>query len=274
MAKFDPSPKFTLKPSEWLEWIEEFGRFRTATKLHKEDGDVQRDSLLYAMGGREAYRIFRTLLFTPPDTDTDYNTLVNNLTDYFIPKRNIIHERCIFQERVQTTSESVEEFVRDLNTLALHCDYTNTTDMVRDRFVMGIGDPLVKQKLQLMTADLSLDKAVTIARQNEQVKTQMREQLHHTAHVSEAREGGRYLRDRRRAEPQKSQTAKKNVIDVVTISILGTGSALLLARNAKTAIGEGILHLYVGHRSKRIMDQHTQLHRKSRLTVQQGRFWV
>ena len=74
---------------------------------------------------------------------------------------------------------------------------------------MGIGDPLVKQKLQLMAADWSLDKAVTIARQNEQVKTQMREQLQHTAHVSEARAGGRYVRDRRRAEPQKSQTAKK-----------------------------------------------------------------
>ena len=179
MAKFDPPPQFTFKPSEWLEWIEEFGRFRTATKLHKEDGDVQRDSLLYDMGGREANRTFGTLLFTPPDPDTDYK-----LTEYFIPKRNLIHERCIFQERVQTTSESVEEFVRDLNTLALHFDYTNTTGMVRDRFVMGIGDPLVKQKLQLMAADLSLDKAATIARQNEQVKTQMREQLQHTAHVS------------------------------------------------------------------------------------------
>ena len=208
MAKFDPPPKFTFKPTEWLEWIEEFGRFRTATKLHKEDGDVQRDSLLYAMGGREANRIFRTL-FTPPDTDTDYNTLVAKFTEYFIPKRNIIHERCLFQERVQTTSESVEGFVRELQTLALHCDYTNTTDMVRDRFVMGINDPLVKQKLQLMAADLSLDKAVSIARQNEQVKTQMREQLQHTAHVSEARAGGRYLKDRRRAEPQKSQTAQK-----------------------------------------------------------------
>ena len=130
-------------------------------------------------------------------------------TEYFIPKLNIIHERCIFQEMVQTTSESVEEFVRELQTLALHCDYTSTTEMVRDRFVMGINDPLVKQKLQLMAADLSLDKAVTIARQNEQVKTQMREQLQHTAHVSEARAGGRYVKDRRRAEPQKRQTAKK-----------------------------------------------------------------
>ena len=171
MAKLDPLPKFTFKPTEWLEWIDEFGRFRTATKLHKEDSDVQRDSLLYAMRGREANRIFRTLLFTPSDTDTDYNTLVAKFTEYFMPKRNIIHERCNFQERVQTTSQSVEEFARELQTLALRYDYTNTTEMVRDRFVMGINDPLVKQKLQLMGADLSLDKAVTIARQNEQVKT-------------------------------------------------------------------------------------------------------
>ena len=66
-----------------------------------------------------------------------------------------------------------------------------------------------KQPKQVSKQDLSLDKAVTIARQNEQVKTQMREQLQHTAHVSEARAGGRYVKDRRRAEPQKSQTAQK-----------------------------------------------------------------
>ncbi len=43
MAKFDPPPKFTFKPTEWLEWIEEFGRFLTATTLHKEDSDVQKN---------------------------------------------------------------------------------------------------------------------------------------------------------------------------------------------------------------------------------------
>ena len=31
--------------------LDEFAKFRIATKLHKEEGDVQRDSLLYAMGG-------------------------------------------------------------------------------------------------------------------------------------------------------------------------------------------------------------------------------
>ena len=38
---------------------------------------------------------------------------------------------------------------------------------------MGVIDQAVKQKLQLIT-DLSLEKAVTIARQHEQVKLQMR----------------------------------------------------------------------------------------------------
>ena len=109
MARFDPPARFTFKSNEWLEWNDEFARFRTATKLHKENGEVQRDALLYAMGGREAKRFFRTLTFVLPEVDTDYATLVSKLTDYFIPKRNIIHERCIFHDRTQNSSETVEE---------------------------------------------------------------------------------------------------------------------------------------------------------------------
>ena len=99
------------------------------------------------MGGREANRIFRTLTFVSPEVDTDYASLVSKLTYYFIPKRNIIHERCIFQDRTQNSSETVEEFVRDLQTRAIHCEYTDANEMIRDRFVMGIKDPSVKQKL-------------------------------------------------------------------------------------------------------------------------------
>ena len=51
MARFNPPAPFSIKPNEWLEWLDEFASFRIATKLHKEEGDVQRDSLLYAMGG-------------------------------------------------------------------------------------------------------------------------------------------------------------------------------------------------------------------------------
>ena len=52
---------------------------------------------------------------------------------------------------------------------------------------MGVRDQAVKQTLQLIT-DPSLDKAMTIARQHEQVKLQTREQhLEQDQHVAEAR---------------------------------------------------------------------------------------
>ena len=50
MVRFNPPVPFSFKPNEWLEWLDEIARFRIATKLHKEEGEVQRDSLLYAKG--------------------------------------------------------------------------------------------------------------------------------------------------------------------------------------------------------------------------------
>ena len=98
---------------------------------------MQRDSLLYAMGGQQTNRIFRTLTFVAPEVDTKYETVVSKLTEYFIPQRNVIHERCVFQSRQQLVNECVEEFARVRQTLAVHCEYKEqTNEMVRDRFVM------------------------------------------------------------------------------------------------------------------------------------------
>ena len=50
MAKLHAPEKFSFRPNEWEEWIEEFSRYRRAMKLHKEDGETQRDTLIYVMG--------------------------------------------------------------------------------------------------------------------------------------------------------------------------------------------------------------------------------
>ena len=54
MAKFDPPQKFSFNAGEWGDWIAEYSRFRIASKTHLEDGIIQRDALLYAMGVKEA----------------------------------------------------------------------------------------------------------------------------------------------------------------------------------------------------------------------------
>ena len=98
MARFNHPVPFSLKPNEWPEWLDEFVRFRITTKIRKGEGDVQRDSLLYANRDNKK-TIFRTLTFVAPEVDTQYETLVSNLTECFIPQRNVIHERCVFQSR-------------------------------------------------------------------------------------------------------------------------------------------------------------------------------
>lgn len=109
----------------WEEWAEEFKRIRRANKLHKEDGDIQGDSLLYAMGMNQAVQIMETFKWeTEDDCDTNFDVLMGKFEN-FLPKRNLIHDPSVFNQRAQHEGESIEEFVRALNSLVDHCGYVD-----------------------------------------------------------------------------------------------------------------------------------------------------
>ena len=108
-----------------------------------------------------------------------FETVVQKFTGYFVPKKNIRHERFIFQKRVQQQvpkgseetyrKETVEEFLRALQTLVKTCDYKDAEEMVLDRFVLGLLDTKVSSKLQLK-GDLTLEAAVREVRQQERME--------------------------------------------------------------------------------------------------------
>ena len=218
MARFDPPSRFSFKANEWEAWIREFKRFRTATKLHKEDGEIQRDQLLYCMGTEKAEQVMATFKWgkiripTPggeegqttevDEDDTMFDVLVQKFTEYYIPRRNIIHERSIFNQRVQGSEETVEEFVRDLQNLVKYCKYLDPEDQVRDRFVIGLRDSKLKEKLQLMH-DLELQKAIEIARREELVREQLKMQ------ASSVQESLSASEIRSRKYPHQSKNIKK-----------------------------------------------------------------
>ena len=70
--------------------------------------------------------------------------------------------------------ESVDEYVRSLFELSEHAQFAEKEETIRDRLVLGLQDQELSQKLQL-ESDLTLAKAVKIARQHELVKTQIKE---------------------------------------------------------------------------------------------------
>ena len=174
MAKFSPPENFNFgNPAEWPDWKQRFMLFRMATKMNKEEDPVQISSLIYCMG-REAEHVFGSLQFAEQGDEAKFDKVMQKLDDYFVPKRNIIHEQARFHQRKQEPGESVEAFVRALYEIAEHCQFQDKKEQLRVRLVIGLSDKDVSEKLQLK-ADLTLETAVEIARQSELVKSQMKD---------------------------------------------------------------------------------------------------
>eukprot|EP00731_Ephydatia_muelleri_P020339 Em0013g66a len=76
--------------------------------------------------------------------------------------------------RNQLEGEPVEQYVLSLHSLARNCEYgTLQEELIRDRIVIGIRDKALSRRLQL-DADLTLEKAMRLVRQNEAVGEQQK----------------------------------------------------------------------------------------------------
>ena len=122
------------------------------------------NNLVYSMG-EEADDIMISFGLTADDAK-QYKLVKNRFENHFIVKRNIF-ERAKFNLRSQQQGKSVETFITDL-----HCEFGVLKDeLIRDGIVVGLKDKKLSEKLQLDSI-LTLEKAVTQARQSETVKKQ------------------------------------------------------------------------------------------------------
>ena len=164
-AKFDVS-----KPEEWPKWKKRFERYRIASGLDVQPGENQVNALLYTMG-EDAEDVVTSLQLTD-EALTEYETVLERLEGFFVVRRNVIFERAKFNLRHQEEKETVDSFITALYCLAEHCGYGALhEEMIRDRLVVGLRDKKLSEQLQL-NAELTLDRAVTRARQSERVKKQ------------------------------------------------------------------------------------------------------
>lgn len=108
MAKFPPPDNFNFShPELWPEWKWQFHRYRIATKLDKEDGEVQVCTLLYSLGP-EAEHIIKTFVYADEGDENEYEVVLEKKLDkYFVPKVHVIHERARFHQQAQKHGESV-----------------------------------------------------------------------------------------------------------------------------------------------------------------------
>ncbi len=121
--------------------------------------------------GDEADDILSTFRLSEED-GKKYDTVVGKFQGYFVKRRNTLFEREKFNQRKQEEGEPVDDFIVDLYCLAEHCGHKSLhNEIIRDRLVVGLRNPSLSEKLQ-MDADLTLEKAVSAARQTESIKPQ------------------------------------------------------------------------------------------------------
>ena len=107
--------------------------------------------------GCESEDIFTSFTFDDGADQNNYDRVKEKFDHHFIAKKNVIHERAKFNQRVQGQDEPVENFITDLYRLAEFCEYTSLKDeMIRDRLVVGLRNDKLSEKLQ-MNSGLTLE---------------------------------------------------------------------------------------------------------------------
>ncbi|XP_067944926.1 uncharacterized protein [Watersipora subatra] len=164
---------FANAATEWSDWLRRFKRFCNISGLAYQSNEVQVDTLLYIMG-RESDDIYDQLEFDEEEERT-LDVVTEAFTQYFQPRRNVLHYRTQFYQRKQGADESAEEYIRAIHALASKCRFSTgltQTDMVKDRLLSGMIDTSLSSELQL-NEDVSLATVTSKMRAKETISMQM-----------------------------------------------------------------------------------------------------
>ena len=162
----------------------------------KEKSEEEKCAYLMIWVGAKGREVYKTWQLNPEQA-VKLDTLYDKYEKYVEPKSNRVFARYKFQCRVQQEAESAEQFITDLKRLVKDCGYEKSEEMVRDRIVCGTKNVKVKEKLLNEGSDLSLEKAIDIARSYEINQRQL--------NILNAKEDPN-INTIRKARPFKSQT--------------------------------------------------------------------
>ena len=136
--------------------------------------EEEKCSYLLIWCGEKGRDIANTWSNVTEEDKKQLKTYFERFTNHVEPKCNPVFSRYKFHKRIQAESETVEQFVTDLKLLARDCSFTEPDEMIRDRIVFGTNSRKIREKLINEGKELTLDKAVDIARTCQMSQSQMK----------------------------------------------------------------------------------------------------
>ena len=123
-----------------LVWVEELGIYLLAGGVSY--APLKKVVLLY-LSGREIRDIYKNL----KQDDDACETICQKLTNYFRPHKNLTYECFRFKQALQNMGKCVTSYITRLKNLALHCEFENQDEEMKDTFVATCHDINLKYKL-------------------------------------------------------------------------------------------------------------------------------
>ncbi|KER24566.1 hypothetical protein T265_07798 [Opisthorchis viverrini] len=121
--------------------------------LTKSDlGDEKKTACLLHYIGKDAYALVKNSSFPTAPIDCTFDVLKKLILSHFKPINFVAAERAKFNSLIRSESQSIRDFVLQLQTQAAKCDYGQQLEsQLSDRLIAGINLPDLQQKLLVQT---------------------------------------------------------------------------------------------------------------------------
>lgn len=155
----------------WRRFKRNYDIFASAARVDTQTDEIKINTFLNAIGP-DAVDLYDTFTMTEQERQ-NYNAVVMAFETYCNPRKNVIYERYMFNQRNQHDGEKFDEFLNELRLLARYCDFgQGINQLLRDRIVTGIIDNRFRARL-LEKANLTLEQCIEMARTSEATQQQV-----------------------------------------------------------------------------------------------------
>lgn len=157
----------------WERWKRSLNIYLDATEI---TGPEKKRATLLLLGGSELQEIIYNLPGAYVDVTEGvdvFNTAVEKLDGYFLPKHNRVYERHIFRQIKQEEGEKFEKFVVRLRNQAGKCKFTCPDENLIDQIVERCLSSELRKKILTLGDSVTLDKIIIEANTLEAVGYQL-----------------------------------------------------------------------------------------------------
>jgi len=194
--------------SLWQKFKSQFKVFALAKSMSKLSEEEQIANMLVLMGP-ESVDIYDQFVYNEGDHKRTLKNVISDFDKHFQPVKNIIYERMMFNQIVQKPTQTIHQFITELQSQAGNCEFgVMTGELVRDRIVVGARDQKLREYL-VDVDDLDLNKCIQKAKQYTSSRAQV-------SHMSQE--------DNLDAINQRTPKPAANPTDQSTGSTLKTGN--------------------------------------------------